>query len=48
MHSLSLATSYQITDGAKLVVEGSMDLSKPSAGGTGMTPGVAAMFAYSF
>lgn len=49
MHSLSLATSYQITDGAKFVIEGGIDLTRPSAGGgTGMTPGIAGMFAYSF
>jgi len=49
MHSLSLATSYQITDGAKFVIEGGIDLSRASAGGgTGMTPGIAGMFAYSF
>ncbi len=49
MHSVSLATSYQITDGAKFVVEGSCDFSHFRAGGSmGLTPGVAGMFAYSF
>ncbi len=49
LHQISLATGYQITDGARLVIEGGIDLGKPSAGGgTGMTPGVAGMFAYSF
>jgi hypothetical protein len=49
MHQISLATGYQITDGARLVIEGGIDLGKPSAGGgTGLTPGAAAMFAYSF
>jgi hypothetical protein len=49
MHSVTLATGYQITDGARLVVEGGVDLSRFSAGGgTGFTPGIAGMFAYSF
>jgi putative OmpL-like beta-barrel porin-2 len=49
MHTISLATGYQITDGARFVVEGNVDISMPSAGGgTGFTPGVAGMFAYSF
>ncbi len=49
LHQISLATGYQITDGARFVVEGGVDLSKFSAGGgTGLTPGIAGMFAYSF
>lgn len=49
MHSVSIATGYQITDGARLVIEGNVDLFRPSAGGgMSMTPGLAGMFAYSF
>lgn len=49
MHSLSIATGYQITDGARFVIEGAVDVSRPSgAGTTGFTPGLAGMFAYSF
>lgn len=50
MHSLSIATGYQITDGARFVIEGAVDVGKPSAAGagTGFTPGLAGMFAYSF
>ncbi len=48
MHSLSLATGYQIADGARLILEGSVDVNRPSAGGTGYTPGLAGAFAYSF
>lgn len=47
-HSVSLATSYKITDGAKFILEGSVDVGKPSGGATGYTPGIAGMFAYSF
>lgn len=49
-HQVSLATGYQITDGARLVIEGGVDLSNFSAAGvgTGLTPGLAGMFAYSF
>jgi hypothetical protein len=47
-HDLSLATGYQITDGAKFVLEGRMDLTRPAAGGTGFTPGFAGGFLYSF
>lgn len=47
-HTVSLATGYQITDGARFVVEGQVDLTRPSAGGTGFVTGVAGMFAYSF
>lgn len=50
LHSLSLATGYQITDGAKFILEGAVDVSKASAAGstTGLTPGVAGLFAYNF
>ena len=49
LHTLSVATGYQITDGARLVVEGGLDLSRAHAGGTSaITSGLAGMFAYSF
>ena len=49
LHSLTLATGYQLTDGARFVLEGSVDASKFSAGGgTGYVPGLAGLFAYSF
>ncbi len=49
MHSITLATGYQITDGARFVLEGGVDLTKLSAGGgTGFTPGVAGEFTYNF
>ncbi len=50
LHTVSLATGYQIADGARFVLEGSLDLGKPSAAGSvmGYNPGVAGMFAYSF
>ena len=50
MHSLSLATSYQITDNARFTVEGAVDVNNSSTAGVGIgfTPGVAGSFAYSF
>ncbi len=50
MHSVAIATGYQITDGARFVVEGGADIGLPSAAGagTGFTPGLAGMFTYSF
>ena len=49
LHTVSLATGYHITDGAKFVLEGGVDLGSPTAGGPArLTPGLAGMFAYSF
>lgn len=48
LHTASLATGYQIADGARFVLEGNLDLVKPSVGGTSYIPGFAGMFAYSF
>lgn len=49
LHTVSLATGYQITDGARFVLEGSVDANNPSgAAKTGYVPGVAGLFAYSF
>lgn len=48
IHNITLATGYQITDGARLVVEGNIEMTRPSAGGSGFIAGVAGMFAYSF
>jgi len=49
-HQISLASGYQITDGARLVVEGSVDMTRAAGGaaGTALIPGFAGMFAYSF
>lgn len=49
-HQISLASGYQITDGARLVVEGGVDLTRAAGGGAGtaLIPGFAGMFAYSF
>ena len=47
-HDFSLATGYQITDGAKFVLEGRMDVTRTAAGATGYTPGFAGGFLYNF
>lgn len=48
LHDISLATGYQITDGAKLVVEGRFDIYSPTGGSTGYSAGLGTLFAYSF
>ncbi len=47
-HDLTLATGYEITDGARFVVEGRFDLQKASAGGSNYIYGVAGGFYYDF
>ncbi len=50
-HQISLATGYTIADGARVILEGNLDMGK-SRGIAGATtsyvPGIAGMFAYSF
>lgn len=48
LHDLSLATGYQITDGAKFIVEARLDMSRPNGAATGYQAGVGGQFAYSF
>ncbi len=49
-HEVTIATGYQITDGARFVMEGRVDLATASAAAptTGFGYGVGGMFAYSF
>jgi hypothetical protein len=48
-YDLTLATGYEITDGARFVIEGRYDLQKPSAGGSkNHIYGAAAGFFYDF
>ncbi|QQR81563.1 MAG: outer membrane beta-barrel protein [Deltaproteobacteria bacterium] len=48
-HQISLATGYSIADGARLVIEGNLDMGKSrGTTTTSYVPGVAGMFAYSF
>ena len=48
VYEVSLAGNYAIADGAKLKLEGRMDMLKPSGGGTEYVYGGALAFAYDF
>ncbi len=47
-YDMTLATGYEITDGARFVIEGRYDLGKASAGGKYNVYGVAGGFYYDF